>query len=142
MLPAAIQPSSISMLSLQVNFKGTSSSNQTWTWSIFDWSTRKWLKVGSATGRDSTPWQTLRFDTPLLPQHVSTGGEIRIQLRSTNGTGEARIDYEVLQLTLGSNPAMQSLQAPSATTTPLPQPIAPSSEPTSLPPSPTAVHKH
>ena len=134
-MPASVQPSTVSKLSLLVNFKGTSKSKQNWIWSIYDWSTKKWIKLGSATGMDKTPWQQLKFDINMLPQYVSPGGEVRIQLWSNNSRGDARLDYEVLQLTLGTNPSMQSLPVPSATSTPSPAP-------TNLPPSPTDAHKH
>jgi hypothetical protein len=131
-LPANIQPSGVSSLTLQVNFKGTSTSRQNWIWSIYDWNTKKWVKLGTAAGHSRTPWQLLKFETNLLPSYISSGREIRIQLRSNNGNGEARIDYQILQLTLGSTPSRQALPLSPVTLTPSPSP-------TSLPPSPSST---
>lgn len=134
-IPVHVQSSTVSDLLLKVNFKGTAESRQNWVWSIYDWSKKKWVKIGIAAGSSKEPWQPLEFDVEMLPQYVSPNREIRIQLRSNNAKGEARVDYAVLQLKAGSSPSMQPRTVPSATSTPSPAP-------TSLPISPTATHQN
>lgn len=133
-LPAGTPVSSISGMTLQVNFKGTAPSRQNWTWAVYDWAANKWVKIGSVVGRDKDSWELLKYDIRLQPGYISSGREVRIQLRSNNASGEARLDYEVLQLTLSSNPSSSQAQPlPSAT-----QP-APSSPIPSLTPSVTVT---
>jgi hypothetical protein len=115
---------------LHINFKTTSNSRQTWEWSIYDWNANRWVKIGSATARNRDPWKALKFDIRMLQQYASPGREVRIQLSSSRGNGEARIDYEVLQLSLASPAAPKSVFLPTATYT-----VSPAA--TSLPPSPT-----
>jgi len=97
-VPVDTQPSSISVASLRVNFKGTSTSKQTWAWSIFDWNVQQWVRVGSVSVKGQNKWQMLNFDISLLPQYASPEKEVRIELKSNNASSAALIDYEVLQL--------------------------------------------
>lgn len=125
-LPAGTPVSSISGMTLQVNFKGTAPSRQNWTWAVYDWAANKWVKIGSAAGRNKDVWELLKYDIRLQPAYISSGREVRIQLRSNNASGEARLDYEVLQLTIDSSPSFsQALPLPS-TTQPAPASLTPS----------------
>ncbi len=130
-LPAGTPVSSISGMTLQVNFKGTAPSRQNWSWAVYDWSANKWVKIGSVVGRNKDAWELLKYDIRLQPGYISSGREVRIQLRSNNASGEARLDYEVLQLTLGSSSSSSpALPLPSVTqTAPPSQDPAPSLTP-------------
>ena len=97
-LPGRVRPKLFSSISLQVNFKSLSSSRQTWTWSIYDWRKRKWAKIGEAFGSNQEQWQALTFGIGSPKRYVSRSGEIRIQLQSDNADGDAKIDYEVMQI--------------------------------------------
>lgn len=90
-------PTSAKEVSLLVNFKG-GNTLQTWVWSVYDWKAQKWVKVGSVSGAQNQ-WKNLKFNLPMLKQFASSQGEIRIQLRSNNARGDARIDYMVIQIT-------------------------------------------
>lgn len=102
-MPANIQPSSVSGLTLQVNFKTSSTARQTWVWSIYDWKAKKWVELGRAAGKGQSTWQVLKFNIKLLPQYGSPSREMRIQLRSGNAPGPLNVDYQVLQIAT-SNP--------------------------------------
>ncbi len=97
MVPGNLR-SSITGLSLQVNFKSISSAKQRWVWSIYDWNTKRWVDIGDIVLQNQNNWQMLNFNIATLPQYFSRGNEIRIQLRSINASSDARIDYQVLQL--------------------------------------------
>ncbi len=102
-LPNNIPASIASKLLLQVNIK-TSSSVSSQTWSIYNWSKRKWIRVGVArTIKRNNHWRTLKFDIQAPKQYISPKNEIRIQLRSINSRGDVKIDYEVIQVVYGSH---------------------------------------
>lgn len=101
-IPAKVKPSSVSGISLQVNFKA-SAPQQTWVWSIYDWKAKDWVVLGKTTVKAQNTWQMLKFDLKLLPQYGSPTREVRIQLRSNNAKSDAQIDYQVLQIAT-SNP--------------------------------------
>jgi predicted outer membrane repeat protein len=98
-LPNDVQPALISTMLLQINYKGPAASTQTWTWSIYDWSSGQWIKLGDNIGANADQWQVLTFSIRSVWRYISRGKEIRIQLRSNNANGDARIDYEALHLT-------------------------------------------
>jgi hypothetical protein len=125
--PASIPFASVSSVALQVNFKGTAPSKQTWSWLIYDWQARQWVKLGEANGKESQ-WKTLNFNVPIQPQYGSPQGEVRIQLRSNNSNGDAKIDYQVLQWTAAASAPAQTIVQPAVTSTATS--IAPSLVPT------------
>jgi len=103
-LPNDAQTKLVSTMLLQVNFKGSASSAQTWTWSVYDWSTKQWIKLGDTIGVNANQWQTLLFRIRYPWRYISSVGEIRIQLKSDNANGDAKIDYEALHITYLSIP--------------------------------------
>jgi hypothetical protein len=94
-----MQPALISTMLLQVYFKGPASPDQIWTWSIYDWNSGKWIKLGDTLGIGGGQWKTLAFPIRNVRRYVSPGREIRIQLRSNNSNGDAMIDYGALHVT-------------------------------------------
>jgi hypothetical protein len=133
--PTDIPAASVQEMSLLVNFRGTAS-RQTWTWSVYDWSAQQWVKLGSASGMQKK-WNSLKFNMPMLRQYASSQGEFRVQLRSNNARGDAKIDYEVIQLTFGSAASAQTIILPTATMAPTN--VMPSPMPTQVTPTPTAT---
>ena len=111
LLPADARADLIASMLLQVNFKGASS--QVWTWSIYNWRSGLWIELGDSIGTAPDQWSTRLFKISNPRLYVSSRGEIRIQLKSDNASGDAKIDYEALHLTYLSIPA---------TATPLPTP--------------------
>jgi hypothetical protein len=128
-LPTNVPATSISDLTLQVNFKANGTSKQTWTWSIYNWSTNTWVLLGDVktVRRDST-WLMLEYRTPFRPQYVSSRNEIRVQMRTTDSRGDTKIDYVALKLTTSQSLAAPALLMPAATSTPVPT-LAPSLTP-------------
>jgi hypothetical protein len=112
--PANFPAESVSAVSLRVNFKGTATSKQNWIWSIYDWNKKEWVKLGTASGKQSQ-WQLLELNIPLRKQYGSAQNEVWIQLRSNNAAGNAKIDYQVLQITSSAPASAQTILQPTAT---------------------------
>jgi|GEM_PF-2044523 len=114
-LPADAQTRLISTMLLQVNFKGPSSSTQTWTWSMYDWDKNLWIKLGDSIGITADQWETLLFRIPNPKRYISQRGEIHTQLNSNNANDDAKIDYEALHITYLSIPATPTPVLPAVT---------------------------
>jgi hypothetical protein len=100
-LPAGISPSSISTLDLYLNYKGSTSRTQTWTWFVFDWKTNSWVKLGAVA--NVSAWREIHLSVKPPARFFSKDGEIRFQLQSTRASGEIKIDYEAIQIKFGSS---------------------------------------
>jgi hypothetical protein len=105
----------VSTILLQINFMGPASSTQTWTWSVYNWNSKQWIKLGDTIGAKDAQWQTLLFRMRNPHQYISAGGEIRIQLRSNNANGDAKVDYEALHVTYLSVPPTPTSAVPIVT---------------------------
>ena len=114
-LPDVTRPSLISSMLLQVNIKGSASPEQTWTWSIYDWNTQQWNKLGDSIGTTADQWNSLLFKIRAPWRYVSAGREIRIELKSSNANGDAKIDYEAINITYLSIPAGPTPVLPAVT---------------------------
>lgn len=145
-IPANVQPSSNSEVSLQVNFKAASSAKQRWIWSIYDWTTKTWVQIGEVTVKGQTQWKMLSFNIKQLQQYASAGNEVRIQLRTNNTNNGAMLDYQVIQLTnLNLSVQSQNIVPVIPTGTPSVAPttivlsptVIPSDTPTAVPETPT-----
>ena len=135
-LPGNVNLASVSSVSLEINYKAAPPANQVWSFSIYNWKTRKWVPIGNTSNMlNSVEWQTGTFTIPEFRRFVSPHGEIRIQLRSNNPKSDIKIDYEVLKFTSGA------VVLPSPTFTLPPQQVVPqgsASTPTpTYTPSPT-----
>ncbi|MFT3892403.1 MAG: hypothetical protein QM730_12275 [Anaerolineales bacterium] len=129
-LPASITPSSISSVQLDLNYKAARPSNQTWTISIYNWKTKKWVKIGATVNmRNAREWVTKSFTIANFQRYVSSGNEVRIQLTSNNGNGDLKVDYEVITVTVGSAPQ----PAPTFTTVPVNSVLQPAETFTPIP---------
>jgi hypothetical protein len=112
-LPADVQNNLISSALLQVNINSPNTTDQTWTWSIYDWNSQLWIKLGDTIGATSNEWNTLVFPLRSISQVISPSGEIRIQLRSSNMGHDLKVDYEALHLTYRPVTVKPRLPAPS-----------------------------
>ncbi len=83
---------------LQVNFK-TATSAQVWTWSAYDWTTGNWVRVGDSLGSQSNEWNIYLFRIESIARYVSSRGEIRIRLQSSDQTEDIKIDYQAIHIT-------------------------------------------
>lgn len=99
-LGSAYRPADVTGLSLRVNFKGPHKSTQVWAWKLYDWGARKWVKVGDNAGAQADVWKLLVFSVPSPQRFVNANGRIRALLSSNNPSGDAKIDFEILRVTL------------------------------------------
>jgi len=111
-VPKNITPSQISKMSLEVNYKAPAPSVQKWSMSIYDWKAKKWIKLGETTVASEKEWRQHTFTFQYLSRYISSKNEIRIQLRSNNANGDAKLDYEVIRISLGSGSPVQSNASP------------------------------
>jgi hypothetical protein len=119
-LPKGILSSAITNVTLQINFNYTASTKQTWTWSLYDWGNKKWVKVGETTILSrKTRWKILAFPVQNLARYLSPAQEILVQLHSNNARGDAKIDYEVIQVTYSSDPTLLQKILPTVTLVPV-----------------------
>lgn len=134
-LPSGVAKTSIATMKLAVNYKGPLSTAQKWSWSMYNFSKKIWSPVGTnAAVSSNTSWNRLEFSVVAPANYISTTGEIRVLLRSSNATGDARVDYEAILFTTASSPTPTAVPP---TATPFP-----SSTPTMVftaTPSPTAT---
>lgn len=114
-LPAGITPSSISTLDLYLNYKGSSSGKQIWTWFVYDWTTNSWVKLGAVT--NVSAWKEIHLSVKPPARFFSKDGEIRFQLQSKRASGEIKIDYEAIQIKLGSSSSSAQPALPTSTPT-------------------------
>jgi hypothetical protein len=101
-LPSTVAVSSVTNMQVQVNYQGPSSANQTWTWSIYNWSSAAYVTLGTNAGATEWgAWKILTFTVPgTLANYVNAStGQIRIQLSSNNSSDAVDIDYEAVVVT-------------------------------------------
>ena len=127
-LPAGVVKTSVATMNLVVNYKGPLSSAQKWTWSMYDFSRQIWIGVGTnADAISATTWARLEFPVANPANMINASGEIRVMLKSSSLSGDARVDYEAILFTTASSPT-PTLVPPTATSlptfTPTPSPTA------------------
>lgn len=106
---------------LELNYKSPGPSVQIWTIAVFDWKSSKWLTIGATNVDSSKEWRKQLLTLPNVSRYISSGGEIRILLKSNNASGDALLDYEAIHLGVTA----QSDALPSPTLTPIvPSPTA------------------
>lgn len=118
-IPDGIQTTFISSMLLQVNFNGPAISSQTWTWSIYDWNSNLWIKIGDTIGSTPNEWNSMPITIRNIRRYISPGHEIRIRLQSNNANGNLKVDYEALHITYR---VMTVNPSPSAPTVPANRP--------------------
>jgi hypothetical protein len=100
-LPTTIAPASISSIQLAVNYQGPATSEQTWTWKLYDWTTSAYVKIGTNAAAPAWgAWTILTFNaTGTLSDYVrASDGQMRVQLVSNNDADNVDIDYESLTI--------------------------------------------
>lgn len=138
-LPASVARADVAGITVAVNYRGPSSDNQTWTWSVYDWTAKQWRTAGTnADAPDWGAWKNLTFSVnDDAHRLVSAQGDVRVRLTSNNASDAADIDYEAVTVTTRGGAAQPT---PSVTPTP-PKPTAsatPKPTPTaSVTPKPT-----
>lgn len=94
-LPAFIHKGNIETLKLRVNIKAPAPGSQQWIWSAYNWSAKKWVKIGDNTSATANTWSllTLQFPAPAS-RFINSSGQVKIRLHSSNDSGNAKIDSE------------------------------------------------
>lgn len=98
-LPASIATSSITAMKVKVNYKGAAKASQRWSWFLYDWVAAKWVYIGDNTGATANVWKPLTFSPTSPKRFVSAGRLMRLLLQSDNNTGNAKVDYESINVT-------------------------------------------
>jgi hypothetical protein len=103
-VPGTLTPSSVTGLQVATNYRGPAASTQTWTWSVYNWSTSAWTSVGTnATAPDWGAWRVLSFTAGgTAAQYVSAAQGVRVQIASNNASDSADIDSLSVTLTTGA----------------------------------------
>lgn len=100
-LSKSYQPGDVTRITLTVNFNGPSKRTQAWIWKLYDWNARKWVNVGDNAKARPGVWVLLKFDLVDSPRRfINSNGRIRVQLNSNNLSQDAKIDYEILRVTV------------------------------------------
>lgn len=120
-LPTGTTRTSITSMKMMVNYKGPVSATQTWTWYMYNFTKRVWTVIGSNSGvTTADTWSSIEFAVITPVEFISALGEIRVMLRSSNTTEDAKIDYEVLVLNTDTSPTPTTTPVTSTPTTPVP----------------------
>lgn len=103
-VPGTVTPSSVTAIQISTKYRGPATASQTWTWSLYNWTTAAWTNVGTnATAPDWGAWKALTFASPASASvFVSSAGAIRVRLLSSNASDSANLDYESLLVTSGT----------------------------------------
>ena len=112
-IPNDIQTTLISNVLLQVNFNGPEASTQTWTWSVYDWTSNLWIRHGDTIGSIANEWNSMTFPVRNIRRFISPNREMRIRLQSNNANGDLKVDYEAFHLTYRAIASSPHLAAPS-----------------------------
>lgn len=98
-LPAGVIRSRVTGLSVKANYKGSASASQTWSWFLYNWSLKTWVKVGTNGAASPNVWTLLTFNTTSPLRFVSAAGEMRLLVQSNNASADAKLDFENINLT-------------------------------------------
>jgi|GEM_PF-4521958 len=140
-LPSDIQRAAVTGLRVRANYKGRAKASQAWTWYLYDWTARKWVRIGDNAGATANRWKLFTFN-PTSPVRFinSSSHEIRVQIRSNNASGDAKLDYEALTVTYNPPPALTASPTVTSTRTATLPPPTPTRTTTPGPsPTPTAT---
>ncbi|MBI4518534.1 MAG: endo alpha-1,4 polygalactosaminidase [Deltaproteobacteria bacterium] len=122
LLPSGVAASSIRVLLLTANFMGPAKVDQAWTWSIYNWTTGSWIRLGDNMRVRSWVWRRFVFRVPRpFADYAEPGtGEIRIRLESNSDVDDADLDYEALMVISSAARAATPTRTPTPAPTPTP----------------------
>ncbi|MGC1377907.1 MAG: glycoside hydrolase family 44 protein [Anaerolineales bacterium] len=98
-LPTNIAVSGVTAMNVKVNYKGLPKASQRWSWSLYDWTAKKWVYIGDNTGATNNTWFAVTFSTTSPKRFISASREIRLLLQSGNAGGDAKLDFESVNVT-------------------------------------------
>ena len=112
-LPADVLRGSVSTMTVSANFKGLAPARQTWVWSLYNWTAKSWVNIGYNLRTSPTQWKLLTFGVSNPQRFVNAStGEIRLMLRSSNPSGNAKLDYEAISFGYSYTPTPQPTRTP------------------------------
>jgi hypothetical protein len=98
-LPVNVSRGTVTTLTVKVNYKGLAKASQTWTWYLYDWTALSWVGIGNNSAATTGNWKLLTFNTTAPSRFINASTrEIRLQVRSNNASGDAKLDYESISL--------------------------------------------
>lgn len=116
-LPAAIDPATITAIQLKANYLGPVKSYQSWTWTIYNWSTKQWVSIGDNNGALAWQWKLFTFNVGgTLKNYInSSTREMQVRLQSNNTKDNMDLDYETLLVTANTSTTslLQKVAVPS-----------------------------
>jgi hypothetical protein len=114
-LPSSVNPSKITTITMISNVFGPSSATDEFTWSIYNWTTSSYEKLGNQNNCGGTAgrfpcmadqhsfaaWKWIQYNVigrPLVNYINSHTREIRVQLASANESSYINMDYESISI--------------------------------------------
>src|SRR5689334_18805374 len=61
-LPAEVDPATITAIQLEANYYGPARKRQTWTWTIYNWTKKNWVSLGTNAAAVENTWSTLTLN--------------------------------------------------------------------------------
>lgn len=114
------EASTVASMQLTLNYKASPPTNQIWIISIYNWNTKKWVKIGTTMNmRNAKDWTAKTFNVANFQRYISSGKEVRILISSSNPSGDLKVDYAVIGITSSTPPTATF----TPTFTPSPTPI-------------------
>lgn len=100
-LPKYVEPSTVTRLWVEMNYRGPGTESQVWTWSLYDWASQEWVSIGDNADLPWWgEWTLLSFAVsgdPMNYIHPETL-EIQVQSLANNVEDTMDLDYEALRI--------------------------------------------
>lgn len=101
-IPADLNVTTVKKMTLRLNYKGPTTAVQRWTWSLYDWSNGRWIKIGDNQAAPAWYWKLLSFTVPAPYERYlnSSTRQMRLLITSNNATEDMDLDYAAIILGL------------------------------------------
>jgi len=93
-LPDGVLAGQVTNFEIKADFFGPPAGEQTWRWQLWDWSRRRWVKVGGSQAATGYYWSELVFQADDASRFVNAKGKIKLRSTSSNASRNARLDFE------------------------------------------------
>jgi hypothetical protein len=105
-LPDNINTAQISKLILDVNVRAPRPDAQLWTWSLYNWKQKKYVRVGTTRRVTANTWTTRHFAIRNPRAYLNTKRQIRVRFHSSDDGRNAAIDFESFRIRLLDGPSL------------------------------------
>jgi hypothetical protein len=100
LLPVSVTPASVTSFRVTAHYKGPLKSSQLWSWYLYNWALKAYVKIGdNSSVSSSASWTSLTFNAASAARFVNATRNIRLLLKSSNNTGNAKLDFEAITVT-------------------------------------------